>query len=134
MVYSQTVASKLNGKRIYLHRKDGGDHTDGFVGLKTLLEAKKAAYGYILESSTGTTNETDLNNLYNRLYTGGPKAANTIDIFILCQGQGDQNVGGGSGGNPFANPALRFGKIDTHVKSGGTLVMVHAAAGREVSW
>ena len=136
MCFSQTVTSNLKGKRIYLHRHDGGDHTDGYIGLQTMLQAKQAAYGYILESSTGSPGEADMNTLFDRLYKndGKPKAANTIDIMIFCQGQGDQNVGGGVSVNPFAGSADRFTKVNVHVKMGGGLMMVHAAAGREVSW
>jgi hypothetical protein len=134
LCHPQAIASKLAGKRIYLHRKDGNDHSDGFVGLQKLLEAKKAVYGYTLESSAGSPSESDLNTLFNRLYTAGAKPANAIDILIFCQGQGDQNVGGGASTNPFAGFADRFAKVNAHVKNGGGLVMVHAAAGREVSW
>ncbi|MDB5049085.1 MAG: hypothetical protein JWO30_2156 [Fibrobacteres bacterium] len=135
LCFPQTITSKLSGKRIFLHRKDGTDHTDGFVGLQKMLDAKKSIYGYTFESSTGSPGEAELNALYNRLYKGaGAHDAGTIDILILCQGQGDQNVGGGASVNPFANAADRFQKVNTHVRSGGGLIMVHAAAGREVSW
>ena len=33
LCFPQTIVSKLSGKRIFLHRKDGTDHSDGFVGL-----------------------------------------------------------------------------------------------------
>src|SRR4051812_3067415 len=112
MCFSQTIVSKLAGKRIYLHRKDGTDHTDGFVGLQTFLNTKKAAYGYTLEASIGTPTEADLNNIFNRLYNAsGTKPANAIGILILCQGQGDQNIGGGASVNPFNGFADRFGKV-----------------------
>lgn len=127
--------SKLKGMKIYLHRKDAGDHTDGYVGLKNLLDTKKTVYGYTFESTAGSMGEVELNALYNRLYkAGGVKQTNTIDILIFCQGQGDQNVGGGSSTNPFGGATARYSQVSTHLKHGGALILVHAAAGREISW
>ena len=70
LCFPQTIVSKLSGKRIFLHRKDGTDHSDGFVGLQKILDAKKTVYGYSFESSTGSPTEADLNTLFNRLYKG----------------------------------------------------------------
>jgi hypothetical protein len=127
---SQTVVSKLNGKRIYMHRQDAG-HQDGYNGMTTLLQSNAAKYGYTFEYSVSPLNETALNAVFNRLYKPGvPNASNTIDILIFCQGEGDRNAAG----NPFPNTTVRFGQINAHVKSGGVLISVHGAHGREVSW
>lgn len=136
LAFSQAVDSKLKGKRIYMHKNDGG-HQGGYDGLKAWLENNKAAYGYEFEATGLNLSETALNTLFGRLYKGpdSPRQPNTIDILIFCQGEGDGNMGRG----PFP-PSVSVGNIqrhtmvNTHVKAGGVLILVHAAAGREISY
>lgn len=133
LCFGQTQTSKLAGKRIYLHRQNE-DHSPGYNGLSELLLAKKASHGYNFEYTEGSANEAVLNTLVDRLYKApGVQAANAIDILILCQGQGDQNIGGGNTGSPGVGGAARFAKVNTHLRSGGGLIIVHAAAGRALS-
>lgn len=126
--FSQT--SKLKGKRIYMSRQESG-HQNGYEGLRDLLLKNKAAYGFEFEYSPSPLTETALNSVYSRLYkTTGVKDANTIDILIFCQGEGDRNVAG----NPYPGAGERMSRVNTHVRNGGAFIMVHGAGGREVSW
>ena len=127
--FPQPIVSKLNGKRISLQRQDAG-HQDGYNGMVALLQSNASVYGYTFEYSANPLTETALNAVFSRLYKPGvAHTSSTIDILIFCQGEGDRNASG-----PFANPTVRFGQINTHVKSGGGLMSVHGAHGREVSW
>ena len=131
MVSAQST-SKLKGKTIYLHRQfvDGG-HANGFLALKTLLQANASVYGYKLEVSDNPLTQEQFNTVFGRLYKGdGTKPANPIDVMIFSQGEGDWNVTG----NPFVGGAdVRMQQINAHVRGGGGLIITHAAAGREIS-
>ncbi len=133
----QTIKSNLNGMRIYMQRNDGG-HEDGYLGMKNLLMANQALYNYTFEYSPQALGDPELNALFNRLYKGDgkPKAANTIDIMIFCQGEGDGNLGRGDMDNAGYAVGMyaRQKNLTTHIRSGGGFMMVHAAGGREVSW
>lgn len=134
--FSQTVDSKLKGKRIYMHKNDGG-HQGGYDGLKALLEANKGIYGYEFEATGLNLSDEQLNTLFGRLYKGpdAAKPANAIDILIFCQGEGDGNMGRGPfPPNVSAGNFARHAMVNTHVRSGGALILVHAAAGREISY
>lgn len=134
--FPQTIKSNLNGKRIYMQRNDGG-HEEGYLGMRDLLEANKNIYGYTFEYSPQALSFPQLDSLYNRLYkAGGARAANTIDILIFCEGEGDGNFGRVNMDNPAdAIPMYaRQKNVNTHLRMGGAMLMVHAAAGREVSW
>jgi hypothetical protein len=132
-----TIPSKLNGKRIYIYRDDAG-HADSYTASVSLINstANKAAYGYTVESATNPLTTANLDLLYDRLYKGpdAPKDTNTIDILILSMGEGDQNVAGGASTTPVTGYQARYNKVATHVKSGGGLILIHAAAGREISY
>lgn len=135
--FSQTLDTRLKGKRIYMHKNDGG-HQNGYDGLRDLLIANKAAYGYEFEFTGPSLGFPALDSLFNRLYKGPnePRQANTIDILIFCQGEGDGNMGRVDMNHAPSAAAMmaRHRNVNTHVRSGGSLIMVHAAAGREVSW
>ncbi|MDB5106694.1 MAG: hypothetical protein JWP91_4383 [Fibrobacteres bacterium] len=130
--FSQTVPSKLAGKRVYVLREwvDGG-HQNGFQALKDLVEANAKVYGYTAEVPANPLNQTDLNAVFARLYKGdGTKPANAIDVMVFSQGEGDWNVTG----NPLIGGAdVRMSQINAHVRGGGGLIITHAAAGREIS-
>jgi hypothetical protein len=133
VAYPQST-SKLNGKRIYVSRQEAG-HQGGYDGFRMMLDANKAKYGYVFEYSAQPLGEAQLNALFDRLYKANtPKNANTIDILIFCQGEGDRNVGGGQQTVPWAGAPDRMAKVNAHVKNGGGLISVHGAGGREVSW
>lgn len=133
--FSQVTPSKLNGKRIYVSRQEGG-HQGGYDGFRQMLEANKAKYGYNFEYSAQPLSEAQLNAVFDRLYKPGvtTRPANTIDVLIFCQGEGDRNVGGGQQTVPFPGAPDRMAKVNAHVRNGGVLISVHGAGGREVSW
>jgi hypothetical protein len=129
--FAQVQTSKLKGLRIYLSRQDAG-HQNGYDGFRKLMEDNKAVYGYEFEYSAAPLPQAQLDAVFKRLYKGDgqPKAANTIDILIFCQGEGDRNVAG----DPFPGATDRMTMVNTHVKSGGGLISIHGAGGREASW
>ena len=131
---AQTIATSLSGKRIYLHGNSYG-HAIGFQAVVDLLQSRKAVYGYGFEYTAGPTTESRLDSLVQRLYDPArPRTANTIDILIICQGEGDANIGGNWSTTPLPGAAERFARVNAHVRNGGGLVFVHAAGGREVTW
>jgi hypothetical protein len=130
--FSQTVVSKLKGKRIYLSRQEAG-HQNGYDGLRKLLEDNKAVYGYEFEYSASPLPQSQLDAVFSRLYKPTdvlPRPSSTIDILIFCQGEGDRNIAG----DPFPGAPERMTKVNNHVKNGGFLMSVHGAGGREASW